>query len=807
MPELDRHDPPHILAPQAVEQDDLVDAVEELRPERRLDHGHHVVAHLVDILALAEIDEILRTQVRGHHDQRVAEIDRTALAVGQPAVVEHLQEHVEDVRMRLLDLVEQDHLIGPAPHSLGQRAAFLVADIAGRRPDQPGHGMLLHELRHVDADHRRLVVEQEVGERLGQFGLADAGRAEEHERADRPVRILQAGAGTPHRLRHRLHRFALTDDALRDLVFHPQQLVALSFEHLVDRNTGPARDDMSDVVGRDGLLDHRALAVFLRLCRGQLLLQFGDAAIGQFARLLELTAALGDRQFVARLVELLLQVRRQAELVLFGRPGRGHRGRLFFQPRQLFLEPRKAVLRRIVLLGLQRLALDLELHDAAVDLVERFRLRIDLHPQPRRRLVDEVNRLVGQEAVGDVAVRQGRGRNQRRIGDAHLVVLLVLLLQPAQDRHRVLDGRFLDEHRLEAPRQGGILLDVLAVFVERGRADAVQLAACQSWLQQVGRVHRAVRLAGAHQRVHFIDEQDDVAVGRRHFGQDGFEPLFELAAIFRAGNQRAHVERHQLLVLERFGHVAIDDPERQPFGDRRLADAGLADQHRIVLGPARQHLDGSADLVVAADHGIELACTCFRRQVARIFLQRVIALLGPGAVGGAALADIVDDLIERRRGHAGLRQNVGCLGRLLDRHRSQEPFDGDEAVAGLLRHLLGRREHLGERLREVELAVAALDLGQRLERGFDAEAGVLDPSAGPFDQRGGKTLLVVDQHLEQVFRRELLVVARQRHGLCGLNEAPNPLGVFFNVHRCLPSLPGPLQGTGSDCGDGPPVEP
>ena len=31
-----------------------------------------------------------------------------ALAVGQAPVVEHLQQHVEDVGVRLLDLVEQD---------------------------------------------------------------------------------------------------------------------------------------------------------------------------------------------------------------------------------------------------------------------------------------------------------------------------------------------------------------------------------------------------------------------------------------------------------------------------------------------------------------------------------------------------------------------------------------------------------------------------------------------------------------------------------------------------------------------------
>jgi hypothetical protein len=39
-----------------------------------------------------------------------------------------------------------------------------------------------------------LAVEQEFGERLGQLGLADAGRAEEQERAHRPVGILQSGA-------------------------------------------------------------------------------------------------------------------------------------------------------------------------------------------------------------------------------------------------------------------------------------------------------------------------------------------------------------------------------------------------------------------------------------------------------------------------------------------------------------------------------------------------------------------------------------------------------------------------------------
>ena len=188
----------------------------------------------------------------------------------------------------------------------------------------------------------------------------------------------------------------------------------------------------------------------------------------------------------------------------------------------------------------------------AVELVELLGLGIDLHPLARRRLVDQVDRLVRQEAVGDVAVGQRRRRDDRRIGDAHAVMGLVLLLQAAQDRDRVLDRRLGDEHRLEAPRQRRVLLDVLAIFVERGRADAMQFAARQRRLQQVRGVHRAVGLAGADERVHLVDEQDDAALGRGDFVEHRLQALLELAAIFRAGDQRAHVEREQLLVASGF---------------------------------------------------------------------------------------------------------------------------------------------------------------------------------------------------------------------------------------------------------------
>ena len=129
------------------------------------------------------------------------------------------------------------------------------------------------------------------------------------------------------------------------------------------------------------------------------------------------------------------------------------------------------------------------------------------------RLVDEVDGLVGQEAVGDVARGQLGRRLQRVVGDRQLVVLLVRLAHALEDLDRLFDARLLDEDGLEAALERGVALDVLAVVVERGRADALQLAAGQRGLEDVRRVDRAFSRAGADEHVHLVDEQDAVAGG------------------------------------------------------------------------------------------------------------------------------------------------------------------------------------------------------------------------------------------------------------------------------------------------------
>ena len=242
------------------------------------------------------------------------------------------------------------------------------------------------------------------------------------------------------------------------------------------------------------------------------------------------------------------------------------------------------------------------------------------------------------------------------VGDAHAVVHLEPLAQAAQNGNGVLHVGLFHQHGLETAFKGRILLDVLAVLVERGRADAVQLAARQHGLEDVARVHGPVGLARAHDGVHLVDEHDDLPGGLGHLLEHGLEPLLELAPILGPGDERGHVEGKHGLVLEPLGHVLFDDALGQPLGNGRLAHARLADEHRIVLGAAGQDADDAADLGIAANDRIELARTGLLHQVATVLLERIIGRLG--IVRGHAL--LAAHLFQRLRGPCSCPGKTAC---------------------------------------------------------------------------------------------------------------------------------------------------
>jgi hypothetical protein len=92
-----------------------------------------------------------------------------------------------------------------------------------------------------------------------------------------------------------------------------------------------------------------------------------------------------------------------------------------------------------------------------------------------------------------------------------------------------------------------------------------------------------------------------------------------------------------------------------PFNDCGLADAGLADQHRVVLRAPREDLHDPLDLSLAPDDRVELALRRELREVAAELVEqlRALTLLAGRALRAALTAagagkhadDLVADLL------------------------------------------------------------------------------------------------------------------------------------------------------------------
>src|SRR5690606_14716672 len=105
------------------------------------------------------------------------------------------------------------------------------------------------------------------------------------------------------------------------------------------------------------------------------------------------------------------------------------------------------------------------------------------------------------------------------------------------------------DNRLETSLQRGIFFDMLAVFIERSRADTVQLTTGQHRLQEVARIHCAIDFPRTHNGMKFVYEEDDLPVAVLYFRKHRLQSLFKLPTILRAGQQRAHIERENSFAL------------------------------------------------------------------------------------------------------------------------------------------------------------------------------------------------------------------------------------------------------------------
>ena len=98
--------------------------------------------------------------------------------------------------------------------------------------------------------------------------------------------------------------------------------------------------------------------------------------------------------------------------------------------------------------------------------------------------------------------------------------------------------------------------------------------------------------------VEWISSMKRIGIGRLASAcDDGLEALLEVAAEARAGEERAGVEREDLGALEDSGTSSLQQPRGEPFGERGLADARVADEDGVVLPPPAEDLERALELV------------------------------------------------------------------------------------------------------------------------------------------------------------------------------------------------------------------
>ena len=169
--------------------------------------------------------------------------------------------------------------------------------------------------------------------------------------------------------------------------------------------------------------------------------------------------------------------------------------------------------------------------------------------------------------------------------------------------------------RLEAALQSRVFLDVFAIFIECGRANALDFAARKRWLQNIAGVDRALGATCAYKRVQLVNEQNNV-LGAAHFIHNGLDALLKLTAVLCSRNHHGQVKHNKSLVMQKVWNFLRNNLLRKTFNNRRLTNTSFAKKNGIVFGASTQHLNQSFNFTEATNDRIKFTSARKLREIA-----------------------------------------------------------------------------------------------------------------------------------------------------------------------------------------------
>ena len=196
----------------------------------------------------------------------------------------------------------------------------------------------------------------------------------------------------------------------------------------------------------------------------------------------------------------------------------------------------------------------------------------------------------------------------------------VAFSQTTKDGDGVFYRWLIYHNRLETTFQGSVLLNILTVFIQRGRADTVKLTTSKHWLQHIAGIHCTIRLTCTYDQVKLINKQDDLTFALFHLFQNCFQTFLKFTTVFGTCYQCAHIQGKNFLILQCFRNISRYNSLCKTFHSGCFTNTRFTDENRIVLGLTGKNTDHIPDLTVTSNDRIQLLASCLFHKIFAIFI-------------------------------------------------------------------------------------------------------------------------------------------------------------------------------------------
>src|SRR4029079_1494336 len=239
-----------------------------------------------------------------------------------------------------------------------------------------------------------------------------------------------------------------------------------------------------------------------------------------------------------------------------------------------------------------------------------------------------------------------------------------------------------------------------------------------------------------------------------------------------------------------------DDLLGEAFDDRRLADARLADEDRVVLGATAEDLHDPLELAATTDHGIELLLASELGEVATELIEDLAVALVAGSVflallsgcGRLRLALALRPTLVAAEQLEYLLANAGQISAELHEDLRSDAFAlADEAEEDVLGAdvVVTELQRLAERqLQILRGARRERDVTRRRRAAladdlFDLVANGFERDAEAFECLGRDAFTFVDEAEENVLGADVAVTQQPCFFLSQHHDPPGPVGEAF----------------------------